>query len=109
MSGRVGKGAPRRPESYAPARSAVPTAAPPVSTAREAVESNTRLAGRLCPAYGAILVALAAFFTATTAHAQPRRDPGEIHGLKLGRKAEEMPPDPFGALACGSNGGPPRQ
>jgi hypothetical protein len=43
------------------------------------------------------------------ANAQPRRDPGEIHGLKLGLKASEMSTDTFGDLACGSNGGPPRQ
>jgi len=36
-------------------------------------------------------------------------DPGEIHGLKLGLKADEMSTDTFGDLACGSNGGPPRQ
>jgi hypothetical protein len=46
---------------------------------------------------------------AVTAEAQPRRDPGEIHGLKLGLKAAEMSTDTFGDLACGSNGGPPRQ
>jgi hypothetical protein len=77
--------------------------------AREAVESNQRRASRLCPPYAAVLVTLAALFIATTAHAQPRRDPGEIHGLKLGLKAEEMSTDTFGDLACGSNGGPPRQ
>ncbi|HLK80075.1 MAG TPA: hypothetical protein VKT99_01085 [Xanthobacteraceae bacterium] len=59
--------------------------------------------------YGAALVALAACAIATAAHAQPRRDPGEIHGLKLGLKADEMSTDTFGDLACGSNGGPPRQ
>ena len=52
---------------------------------------------------------LAALTIATTAHAQPKRDPGEIHGLKLGLKADEMSTDTFGDLACGSNGGPPRQ
>jgi hypothetical protein len=41
--------------------------------------------------------------------AQPTPDPGEIHGLKLGLKAAEMSTDTFGDLACGSNGGPPRQ
>jgi hypothetical protein len=77
--------------------------------ARELVESNTRSARRLCPPYGAVLAAVAALFIASTAHAQPQRDPGEIHGLKLGLKAEEMSTDTFGDLACGSNGGPPRQ
>jgi hypothetical protein len=36
-------------------------------------------------------------------------DLGEIHGLKLGLKAPSMTMDGFGELACGSNGGPPRQ
>jgi hypothetical protein len=36
-------------------------------------------------------------------------DPGEIHGLKLGLNAATMTLDGFGELACGSNGGPPRQ
>ena len=38
-----------------------------------------------------------------------RPDPGEIRGLKLGLKAQSMSLDGFGDLACGSNGGPPRQ
>jgi len=101
---RVGKGAWHQREGSALASRAVPTAARPVGTAREAVESNRRGAWRLCPPY-----VLAALFIATTTHAQPRRDPGEIHGLKLGLKAEEMSTDTFGDLACGSNGGPPRQ
>jgi hypothetical protein len=42
------------------------------------------------------------------AHAQGP-DLGEIHGLKLGLKAQSMTLDGFGELACGSNGGPPRQ
>ena len=41
--------------------------------------------------------------------AQARRDVGEIRGLKLGLKADAMTLDGFGDLACGSNGGPPRQ
>jgi hypothetical protein len=56
-----------------------------------------------------VLVVLAAFFITAASNAQPRRDPGEIHGLKLGLKAAEMSTDTFGDLACGSNGGPPRQ
>jgi hypothetical protein len=64
---------------------------------------------RVCRACGAILVVLGALFITATTKAQPRRDPGEIHGLKLGLKAEEMSTDTFGDLACGSNGGPPRQ
>ena len=53
----------------------------------------------LCALYGAI----------AQGQAQPTPDPGEIHGLKLGLKAAEMSTDTFGELACGSNGGPPRQ
>jgi hypothetical protein len=56
-----------------------------------------------------MIVAFAALFLATAADAQPRKDPGEIHGLKLGQKAAEMSTDTFGDLACGSNGGPARQ
>jgi len=41
--------------------------------------------------------------------AQARGDVGEIRGLKLGLKADAMTLDGFGDLACGSNGGPPRQ
>jgi hypothetical protein len=40
---------------------------------------------------------------------EAKRDPGEIHGLKLGLIAKTMTMDGFGELACGSNGGPPRQ
>ena len=58
---------------------------------------------------GTILAAFAVLSLAFAAEAQPRRDPGEIHGLKLGLKAGEMSTDTFGDLACGSNGGPPRQ
>jgi hypothetical protein len=59
--------------------------------------------------YCAVLVALAALFASAMTNAQPRRDPGEIHGLKLGLQADAMSTDTFGDLACGSNGGPPRQ
>jgi hypothetical protein len=38
-----------------------------------------------------------------------RPDPGEIRGLKLGLMAKSMTLTGFGDLACGSNGGPPRQ
>jgi hypothetical protein len=65
-----------------------------------------------CPPHAlwrATLAALAMLSIAATAYAQPRRDPGEIHGLKLGLKADDMSTDTFGDLACGSNGGPPRQ
>jgi hypothetical protein len=58
---------------------------------------------------GTMLAALSALFLATAVHAQPKKDPGEIHGLKLGQKAHDMSTDTFGDLACGSNGGLPRQ
>ena len=58
--------------------------------------------------------AIAAALAHTPAQAQGRQaqgrpDPGEIRGLKLGLKAQSMTLDGFGDLACGSNGGPPRQ
>jgi hypothetical protein len=53
--------------------------------------------------------ALIAMLASAPAQAQDRRDPGEIRGLKLGLKAASMSLDGFGDLACGSNGGPPRQ
>jgi hypothetical protein len=108
----VGKGARHHREGHAPASRAVPTAGPPVGTAREVIESNKRRAWRLCPPYGlrgAALAAAAMIAFTAPACAQPQRDPGEIHGLKLGLKADEMSTDTFGDLACGSNGGPPRQ
>jgi hypothetical protein len=106
------KGARHYLEGTAPASRAVPMAGPPVGTARETVESNKRGTRRLCPPYApcqAALAALAMIALAAPAYAQPQRDPGEIHGLKLGLKADEMSTDTFGDLACGSNGGPPRQ
>jgi len=54
----------------------------------------------------AVPVALA---LASAGAAAPAGDPGELHGLKLGLKADTMTLDGFGELACGSNGGPPRQ
>jgi hypothetical protein len=36
-------------------------------------------------------------------------DPGEIHGLRLGLAAQTMTLEGWGQLACGSDGGPPRQ
>jgi len=56
-------------------------------------------------AIGAFIGALAS----APAQAQGRPDPGEIRGLKLGLAAQSMTLDGFGDLACGSNGGPPRQ
>jgi hypothetical protein len=53
--------------------------------------------------------ALMATLASAPAQAQGRPDPGEIRGLKLGLKAQSMSLDGFGDLACGSNGGPPRQ
>jgi hypothetical protein len=53
--------------------------------------------------------ALMAMLASAPAQAQSRPDPGEIRGLRLGLKAESMSLGGFGDLACGSNGGPPRQ
>jgi hypothetical protein len=41
--------------------------------------------------------------------AQTAGDAGEVHGLKLGLQAQSMTLDGWSELACGSNGGPPRQ
>lgn len=41
--------------------------------------------------------------------AQTASDEGEIHGLKLALRAAAMTLDGWGQLACGSDGGPPRQ
>jgi hypothetical protein len=57
---------------------------------------------------GALLLASASSFAATQARSQTHRDPGELHGLKLGLSAQSMSHDGFGDLACGSNGGAPR-
>ena len=65
---------------------------------RRAIAMVTALATALCAVSGGPVVG-----------AEPQPDPGEIHGLKLGLKAAEMSADTFGDLACGSNGGPPRQ
>ena len=43
------------------------------------------------------------------AQLQAKPDAGEIRGLRLGLNAQSMTLDGFGELACGSNGGPPRQ
>src|SRR5262245_10000808 len=61
------------------------------------------------PVLVACAAALAVLLTCATARTQNRADPGEIRGLRLGLKAQEMSLDGFGELACGSNGGPPRQ
>ena len=109
---RVGKGARHHLRGGTPASRAVPTATSPVGTARQAVEFSRRSAWRLCPPYTlrpAALAAITVLALAAPANTQPRRDPGEIHGLKLGLKAAEMSTDTFGDLSCGSNGGPPRQ
>jgi hypothetical protein len=56
----------------------------------------------------ALLAVVVATLAGTPAQAQ-RSDPGEVRGLKLGLEARSMTLDGFGDLACGSNGGPPRQ
>lgn len=57
----------------------------------------------------AIAFVVAALAVAAGAGAQTQPDPGEIHGLKLGLAARAMTLDGWGQLACGSDGGPPRQ
>jgi hypothetical protein len=57
----------------------------------------------------AICVLAASLALGLAAAAAQAPDPGEIHGLRLGLKAATMSLDGFGELACGSNGGPPRQ
>jgi hypothetical protein len=52
---------------------------------------------------------LAAMLVNGPAQSQQKREPGEIRGLKLGLAAQSMTLQGFGDLACGSNGGPPRQ
>jgi hypothetical protein len=56
-------------------------------------------------------VAAALVLRISTSNAQPqaRAEPGEIRGLRLQLNAQSMTLDGFGELACGSNGGPPRQ
>ena len=65
-----------------------------------------RLPARTIAACAATLALIVA---AAPTQSQNRTDPGEIRGLKLGLKAQDMSLDGFGELACGSNGGPPRQ
>ena len=65
---------------------------------------------RAAVAWTVLAAVLGAVSGGSAAFAQPKQpDPGEIHGLKLGLKAAEMSADTFGDLACGSNGGTPRQ
>jgi hypothetical protein len=71
-------------------------------------EEMTRLR-RAIATVAALAAALCVLSGGPVAGAEPRPDPGEIHGLKLGLKAAEVSADTFGDLACGSNGGPPRQ
>jgi len=63
---------------------------------------------RVSIAPACLLVLFAIALAATAAQAQ-RADPGEVRGLRLGLNAKSMTLDGFGDLACGSNGGPPRQ
>jgi len=57
----------------------------------------------------ACAVAIAVLIPTALAQHPKKPDPGEIRGLKLGLMAKSMTRDGFGDLACGSNGGPPRQ
>jgi hypothetical protein len=62
----------------------------------------------LCKGRAATVGAALAVAAATAVFAQAP-DSGEIHGLKLGLQAQTMTLDGWGQLACGSDGGPPRQ
>ena len=73
------------------------------------MRADEEMSGAIVLRGAAAAVAVLAMLSLAPANAQPQRDPGEIHGLKLGLKAAEMSTDTFGDLACGSNGGPPRQ
>jgi hypothetical protein len=53
--------------------------------------------------------ALAAASAGAAAQSRTEAEAGELHGLKLGLDAHAMKNDGFVDLACGSNGGPPRQ
>ena len=57
----------------------------------------------------AICCAAAALIAAGAAVAQTQSYAGEIHDLELGLQAQTMTLDGWGQLACGSDGGPPRQ
>jgi hypothetical protein len=88
--------APRSPTAWAMRRRAVPL--------------EGRIAGALptLQAFAFVAGLLALSLALLPARAQAP-DPGEIHGLKLGLTASSMTVDGFGELACGSNGGLPRQ
>jgi hypothetical protein len=58
--------------------------------------------------FGCTIVALVSV-ASPPAIAEAASDRGEIHGLKLGLQAQSMTLDGWSELACGSNGGPPRQ
>ena len=74
------------------------------------IETTSKTRRSCGAALAALTAALAIQMAGETAiMAQPRRDPGEIHGLRLGLKADDLSTDGWGDLACGSNGGPPRQ
>jgi hypothetical protein len=57
----------------------------------------------------ASVAAVLAIAATAGSFAQTASDEGEIHGLKLGLRAAAMTLDGWGQLACGSDGGPPRQ
>lgn len=65
-----------------------------------------RLTGRASIAYAVAALAIAG---ANQVCAQTQSDPGEVHGLRLGLAAQAMTLEGWGQLACGSDGGPPRQ
>ena len=72
-------------------------------------EPRVSAASRTMPTLRMMLVGAVLTLAASPAYAQAPPDLGEIHGLKLGLLAKSMTMNGFGELACGSNGGPPRQ
>jgi hypothetical protein len=64
---------------------------------------------RLGAALGVVGLALLLLAPAVVPARAQQPDTGELHGLKLGLTAATMGLAGWGDLACGSNGGPPRQ
>jgi len=69
----------------------------------------TGLHVRTWVAIAAAMLASTAVLASEASSQRSRPDAGEIRGLKLGLAARTMTLHGFGDLACGSNGGPPRQ
>ena len=72
-------------------------------------EEVTGLHVRTWVAIAAATLVSTAVLASEASSQRSRPDAGEIRGLKLGLAARTMTLHGFGDLACGSNGGPPRQ